>query len=222
MPSAHVRITDLAVHERPRERLRRLGADALTEAEILALMISSGRPGVNAVDTAQQLIVSVGGIAGLASAAVEDVERVPGIGPAAASRIVAAVELNRRIALGVRPAPVSGTAGVAAAVLPHLRDRPRERMVVAVLDRRLRVRDVVCVAEGTVAHTSVPVADIIRAVLLRGGQAFAVAHNHPGGGLEPSVADGRATKQLRAAAAATGLRFLDHVIVAGEHWRAVS
>lgn len=216
-----VRIRDLAAHERPRERLRRLGADAPTDAEVLALMIGSGRPGSNAVDTAQHLIASVGGMAGLSAATIQDVERVPGIGPAAACRIVAATELRRRVALGDRPEPVSGTAGVAAAVLPHLQDRQRERLVVAVLDRRLRVRDVICVAEGKVGHASVHVAEIVQAVLIRHGQAFAVAHNHPGGCLDPSEADRRATGQLRAAAAACGLRFLDHLIVAGENWHAI-
>lgn len=221
MPGSRVRISDLAAHERPRERLRRLGVDALTDAEILALMIGSGRPGSNAVDTAQHLIASVGGIAGLGAATVEDVERVPGIGPAAACRIIAATELRRRVAFGERPLTVVGTAGVAAAVLPHLQDRRRERLVVAVLDRALRVREVVYVGEGTVGRAALPTAEIIQAVLVRGGQAFAVAHNHPSGCLDPSEADLRATQQLRAAAMACGLRFLDHLIVAGEHWRAI-
>lgn len=219
--AARLRIGDLPAHERPRERLRRLGADALTDAEILALIIGSGRPGSNAVDTAQHLISSVGGLAGLGAVSIADVERVPGIGPAAACRIVAAAELRRRISLGQQPAPVSGTAGVAAAVLPHLQDRQRERVVVAVLDRRLRVRDVVAMGEGTGGQAALPVADIVQAVLVRGGQAFAVAHNHPGGSLDPSDADVRATARLRAAASACGLRFLDHLIVAGEHWRAI-
>lgn len=222
MATARARMTDLPAHDRPRERLRRLGADALTDAEVLALMIGSGRPGTNAVDVAQRLIHSLGGIAGLAAATVDEVERVPGIGPAAACRIVAAAELRRRVALGVRPAPVSGTEGVAAAVLPHLQDRRRERVVLAVLDRSLRVREVVCIAEGTVGHAWLPVSEIVQAVLLRHGHAFAVAHNHPGGRLDPSEADVLATQRLRAAAAACGLRFLDHLIVAGEQWRAIA
>lgn len=116
---------------------------------------------------------------------------------------------------------VVGSAGVAAALVPYLQDRHRERIVVAALDRRLRVRAVIAMAEGTTAHASAPVADVMRAVLSRGGQAFAVAHNHPGGSLEPSTADRAATDQIRAAAQACGLRFLDHLIVAGDRWRAI-
>jgi proteasome lid subunit RPN8/RPN11 len=81
------------------------------------------------------------------------------------------------------------------------------------------VLDVVCLAEGTTAHAAVPTADILRAVLSRGGQALALAHNHPGGSLEPSKVDRQATEQVRAAAAACGLRFLDHLIVAEGRWR---
>lgn len=216
-----MRITDLPAAQRPRERLRRLGPDALTDAEVLAVLIGAGRPGDNAIVLAHRVIESVGGIAGLATVTAEDVERVPGIGPAAAARIVAAGELRRRAAVAQPAPPVSGTAGVAAAVLPHLQDRHRERLVVAVLDRRLRVLEVVSLGDGTTAHAAVPVADILRTVLGRGGQAFALAHNHPGDSPIPSDADRQATKQVRAAAEACGLRFLDHIIVAGEHWRAI-
>jgi DNA repair protein RadC len=94
-------------------------------------------------------------------------------------------------------------------------------MVVAVLDRRLHVLDVISLGEGTAAHASAPVTEILRSVLARGGYAFALAHNHPGGSLEPSAADRRATEQVRAAAEACGLRFLDHLIVAGNRWRAI-
>jgi DNA repair protein RadC len=216
-----MRITDLPVDQRPRERLRRLGADALTDAEVVAILIGTGRRERNAIALAHQLLAAVGGAGGLATASVDAIERIPGLGPAASARIVAATELRRRAALA-QPAPaVSGTAGVAAAVLPHLQDRDRERMVVAVLDRRLHVLDVVAMAEGTTAHASTPVADVMRTVLSRGGQAFALAHNHPGGSLEPSVDDRQATAQIRAAAEACGLRCLDHLIVAGDRWRAI-
>ncbi|SOE02550.1 JAB domain-containing protein [Blastococcus haudaquaticus] len=221
MGSDRQRITDLPVDQRPRERLRRLGADALTDAEIVAILIGAGRPHRNAVDLARDLIDSVGGVAGLVTATVDEVERVAGLGPAAAGRIMAATELRRRAALAAAPPTLSGSAGVAAAVLPHLQDRHRERMVVAVLDRRLRVLDVVTLAEGTTAHATAPTADILRTVLSRGGQAFALAHNHPGGSLEPSPTDRTTTVQVRAAAEACGLRFLDHLVVAGEDWRAI-
>lgn len=215
------RIGDLDVGQRPRERLRRLGADALTDAEVLALLIGAGRPSSNAIQLAKDVIASADGLAGLATATVEEIERVPGIGPAAASRIVAAAELRRRTALALPTTPVSGAAGVAHAVVPHLQDRRRERLVVAVMDRRLRVRDVVGVADGSSAHAAAPIPDILSAVLSRGGRAFALAHNHPGGSLEPSDADRQATEEVRVAATACGLRFLDHLIVAGEHWSAI-
>lgn len=91
----------------------RKARDALSDVEVLALMIGSGRPGANALDVARHLIAGVGGLAGLAGAAIDEVERIPGIGPAAACRIVAAAELRRRVALAAPALPVPGTAGVA-------------------------------------------------------------------------------------------------------------
>lgn len=211
----------MPVGQRPRERLRRLGSDALSDAEVVAILIGAGRRGRNAIDLAQELIDCLGGVAALATASLADVERTAGIGPAAASRIVAATELRRRAALAIPPPAISGTAGIAAAVLPHLRDRDRERMVVVVLDRRLRVLDVIGLPEGSGAHASAPTAAVLRTALARGGHALALAHNHPGGSLEPSAADRKATQQIRCAAEACGLRFLDHLIVAGERWRAI-
>ena len=216
-----MRITDLPVEQRPRERLRRLGPDALTDAEVVAILIGSGSREHNAIDLAHRLIASTGGVAGLATATVQEIERIPGLGPAASARIVAATELRRRAGL-VEPAlPLSGSAGVAAAVLPHLQDRQRERLVVVVLDRRLRVLEVVTIAEGTTAHAAAPVAEVLQAVIARGGHAFALAHNHPGGLLEPSATDRTTTERVRDAAEACGLRFLDHLIVAGDRWRAI-
>jgi DNA repair protein RadC len=216
-----LRITDLPVGQRPRERLRRLGCDALSDAEVVAILIGAGRPGSNAVDLAHELIGSVGGLAGLTAAHVDDIERIVGIGPAAACRIVAAAELRRRSALAAPGPAISGTPGIAAAVLPHLQDRRRERIVVAVLDRRLRVLDVISLPDGSGAHAAAPTADVLRIVLARGGHTFALAHNHPGGTLEASVADREATERIRSAADACGLRFLDHLIVAGDQWRAI-
>jgi DNA repair protein RadC len=221
MESTGTRITDLPADQRPRERLQRLGPDALTDAEVVAILIGSGRPGQNAVETAQRLLRRAGGMAGLVTMTLDGVQREPGIGPAAASRIMAAAELRRRAARA-KPMPgVMDTAGIAAAVLPHLADRQRERLVVVVLDRRLHLLEVVDLPEGTPDHAAVPTAEILRTVISRGGTAFALAHNHPGGSLQTSPADRTATGQVRAAADACGLRFLDHLIVAGDDWGAI-
>ena len=221
MESTGTRIADLPPDQRPRERLQRLGPDALTDAEVVAILIGSGRPGHNAVETAQRLLHRAGGIAGLATMTHDGVQREPGIGPAAASRIMAAAELRRRAAQA-KPMPgVMDTAGIAAAVLPHLTDRHRERLVVAILDRRLHLLEVVDLPEGTTNHAAVPTSEILRTVIGGGGTAFSLAHNHPGGSLLPSHEDRMATAQIRAAADACGLRFLDHLIVAGNERRAI-
>lgn len=218
-----LRITDLEPKQRPRERLSTLGPRALTDAELLAIVIGSGRGGVNAINLAQDVIADRGGLKGLASADVADLLRINGIGPAAATRVSAVGELARRLGRD-DPAsvPLRTSSDIAAVVVPMFRDCRNERLIIVVLNRALRLLDTVVLTEGTSGHASTPAADILRSVLIRNGSAFALAHNHPGGSVEPSSADRAATDQLREAAGACGLRFLDHLVVAGSRWRSVS
>lgn len=215
------RLQDWAADQRPRERLLRLGADALTDAELLALLIGSGVAGRNVVEVAGDVLRASGGAAGLLSTSTAGMTKFPGIGTAAACRIRAAAELARRAARADRAQPVSSRDAIAAVVLPELQNHADERIVAVILDRQLRMKDVVTVVRGAAGHASVCVAEVLQAVLRAGGSAFAVAHNHPGGTAEPSEADRTATAALRVAADACGLRFLDHIVVADDTWTAV-
>lgn len=215
------RLRDWVADQRPRERLLRLGADALTDAELLALLIGSGTDGRNVVEVAGDVLRAADGVAGLLATSATDMTKFAGVGPAAACRIRAAAELGRRGGRDSRAQPVSNRAEIAAVVLPGLQNRAEERFVVVILDRRLRLKDVVTVAVGGVGHASVPVAEVLQTVLRAGGAAFAVAHNHPGGTATPSDADRATTTALRNAAQACGLRFLDHLVVADAQWVAI-
>lgn len=218
-----LRIADLEVDQRPRERMSRLGARALTDAELVAVLLGSGGAGTNAIDLAQSMISSFGGLAGLAEADVQDLLRVKGVGMAAAARVCAAAEIGRRASAALdEDVRLQNSAEIAKVVSPLLRDAKGERLVVVVLNRALRLIDTVVVAEGTTTHASCPIADVLRTVLVRNGSAFALAHNHPGGSTEPSTADMVATEAVRGAAAACGLRFVDHLVVAGTRWSSVS
>lgn len=214
-----VLIRDLPDSQRPRERLFTLGAEALSDAELLALVLRDGRRGESVMNLATRLLADHGDLTVLAAAHPEELARWPGIGQAKAAALVAAFRLGRRVTTReVAPQALRGPEDVAAAAQPLLVDARRERIVVLVCDAANRVRQKVVVAEAAVDRTPVPVREILNAVLRHDGRAFAVAHNHPSGNPEPSPADRETTAALARAARTVGLRFLDHVIVAGQAW----
>lgn len=194
------------------------GAAALSECELLALVLRNGRPGESALDLASALVAEYGGLAGIAAARPEELARRPGVGAAKAAALVAAFRLGR-LAAKTDDAPVLRTAGDAAAVaIRELAGARRERVIVLVCDSANRLRRIVPVTEGAVDRSLLPVREILNAVLRHDGRAFAVAHNHPSGNVAPSDADSRATAELAAGAKAVGLRFLDHLVVADGEW----
>ncbi len=209
-------------HERPRERLLARGADALTERELLALVLRNGTKGVSALDLAAELLAEYGTLRALAASRPEELAMQPGVGPAKAAALVAAFQLARRADNEDALVRLRGPEDVARVASRELDGARRERVLVLVCDAVNRVRRTVIVSEGSIDRSLVPVREILNAVLRHDGRAFALAHNHPSGDPEPSEADHRATEEVKAAATVAGLRFLGHVIVAGEVWRAIS
>jgi len=210
-------------HERPRERLLARGAQALTESELLALVLRNGTRGMSALDLAAELLAEYGNLSVLATARPEELAARRGIGSAKAAALVAAFQLARR-ADDPRDEPIvlRSPDDVARVARRELDGARRERVVVLVCDGANRLRRSVVVSEGSIDRSLVPVREIFNAVLRHDGRSFALAHNHPGGDPEPSDADRRATEDVKAAATVVGLRFLGHVIVAGRGWQAVN
>ncbi|WP_433578052.1 RadC family protein [Nocardia brasiliensis] len=214
-----VSLIDVPVEQRPRERLLALGPQALSDAELLALLLRHGRPGASALDLAVELLVEHGGLAELAAARPEELARRAGIGTAKAAALVAAFHLGSRARTGTATATrLTGASDVAAAARPLFTGARVERLLVLVCDAQNRLRRKVFVAEGAVDQVAVPVREILNTVLRHDGRAFAVVHNHPSGDAAPSLDDRRATTLLAEAARTVGLRFLDHVVIAGEEW----
>ena len=211
------------VHERPRERILSQGSEALTDRELLAVVLRDGTRGMSALDLAGELLAEYGSLRAVASARPEELASRAGIGPAKASGIVAAFELGRRLDRAAIDRPVLRTpADVARVATPHLKAMRRERLLVLVCDAANRVMRTVTVSDGSMDRSLVPVREILNAVLRHDGRAFALAHNHPNGNPEPSDADRLATEKVKAAATVSGLRLLGHVVVAGKGWQAVS
>ena len=212
-------IAKLPTQDRPRERLWLRGVEALSERELLALVLRSGRRGESALDLAHALLAEYGGLAGMATAQPEELSNLPGIGPAKAAAIVAAFRLGALATTSIVDRPLlASPADVAEVVCRDLARLQRERVLVLVCNAANRLQRTVVVSEGSLDRSLVPVREILNAVLRHDGRAFAVAHNHPSGDPTPSDADCRASEAVAAAARAVGLRFLGHVVVAGERW----
>ncbi len=217
-----VRMTEVPVHDRPRERLLREHTGALSDAELVAVQLGSGRAGGSALDVAHELLAAWGGVRGLANARPEELARTPGVGPAKAARLVSAFGLALRVNAPDQFVRLRTSADIADAASPLLGRSRTESVVVLVADGAQRLRRVELVATGTATACPIPVREIVATTLRHDGVAFAVAHNHPGGDPTPSDADRAATHALRDAACATGLRFLDHVVITSDKWRSAS
>jgi DNA repair protein RadC len=212
-------ISRLPVDDRPRERLWNRGVEALNERELLALVLRQGRRGESVLDVAAALLAEYGSLAGLAAARPEELAAKPGIGPAKAASLIAEFRLGALAAGGrIEHRLIASPADVAAAASATLARLRRERVLVLVCNAANRLQRTVAVSEGAIDKSLLPVREILNAVLRHDGRSFAVAHNHPSGDAAPSDADYRATDEITAAARTVGLRFLGHVVVAGEEW----
>lgn len=206
--------------DRPRERLATLGPGALSDAEVLALILGSGgRDGV--LSLAARVLTAVGGPAGLARASDRTLSGVSGIGPAKAAEVVAALELGRRAAraLAAERPQILQPADAAALLSPRLAHLEREESVVLLMDRRHRVLREVSVGVGGIAHSPMEPREVFAAALREPGvAAVLVAHNHPSGEPTPSPDDVAVTRRLARGAELLGLEFVDHLIVASGGW----
>lgn len=210
---------DIPVHDRPRERLLTRGVHVLSERELVALILRNGRAGESALDLAGSLLTEYGGLCALAAARPEELARRSGIGLAKASALVAAFQIGRLMDGPHDRIKLRGPADIAAVAMKELSGLRRERVLVLVCDASNRLSRVEVVADGSVDRSLLPVREILNVVLRFDGRAFAVAHNHPSGDPTPSEEDRRGAKELLQSARVLGLRFLDHVIVAGDQWR---
>lgn len=201
--------------ERPRERLIAHGAEALSDAELLAVIIGSGVRGSSAVDVARQLIARFGSIRGIMRATRKECLSAIGLGPARYAMLRAALELARRHhfdALQARPV-IPSAAAVREFLLAQLRERPYEVFCCLHLDARHRLITFEELFRGTVDGASVHPREVVRQAVAHNSAAVILAHNHPSGVAEPSQADELITRRVRDSLALVDVRVLDHIVV---------
>lgn len=208
-------VRELPPQARPREKLLQRGAQALADAELLALLLRTGLRGQPVLAFAAELLQRFGGLAGLLQATPQQLADVRGLGPAKRAELLAVFELARR-ALAERLAqrPVLDSPQAVADLLRlQLGHRPHEVFAVLFLDAQHRLIALEEMFRGTLQQTSVYPREVALRALHHGAAAVILAHNHPSGAAEPSGADEALTRRLQAALALLDVRVLDHVIV---------
>ncbi len=207
------RLCDLPAEERPRERLARHGVAALSNRELVALLLGTGSGRGSALDLADDLLR--GGLRGLAGCSLAELERLHGLGPAKATRVLAALELGGRLASEPRePAAVFRTPEDAARyLLPRYSARPVETFGVLALDVRHRLKKESVVSVGCLTSSLVHPREVFKEAVAARAAALVLFHNHPSGDPEPSDEDLALTRRLAAAGRLMGIEVLDHVVL---------
>ncbi|MCW1248866.1 DNA repair protein RadC [Acaricomes phytoseiuli] len=210
-----LQITRMTLSDQPRERLLALGASALSDAELVAILLGTGRAGESALQLGHSLLSEWHGVAGLSRADPDELARRPGVGAAKAARLVSSFVLGSRATAPPRGEKLNSPADIARIAAPLIGYSRNEQVVLLIADGQYQLKRAEVVSQGDATSCSVSVRRVLSLTLRHDGVAFAVAHNHPSGRLEPSSLDAAFTAQLQVAAYEVGLTFLDHVIVAG-------
>lgn len=210
-----MRIHEWPLSERPRERLQKQGAAVLSDAELVAILLGHGIAGFSAVDIARQTLNSTGGLRQLLNAPFDVISALPGWGPARTSRLVAAVELNKRHLQQTVLCRESlcSPHDTRRFLKARLRDLPYEVFAVVFLDNQHRVIAVEDLFRGTLDSCSVHPREVVKQALKHQAGAVILAHNHPSGVAEPSPADRHITSRLKEALALVEVRTLDHLVI---------
>ena len=201
-------IDEMPEGDRPREKLLRKGAAALSDRELLAVLLGKGTPGMDVMTLAGKLarLLDEKGL----EVKAEDLMPLAGVGPAKATLILAAIEFARR-----RIKPEGARIETPADLLPHVRhyaDRKQEHFLCASINGANEVLNIRVVSIGLIDRSPVHPREVFADALSDRASAIIVAHNHPGGGVEPSPSDINITAQLKAAGAIVGIELLDHII----------
>ena len=227
-------MTDRAVHtplsrwpsgEGPRERLLARGPADLSTAQLLAVLLrTGGRPGQTALELSRALLAHFGGATELAHASPEELQAIPGLGPAGAAVITAALELGRRAYPGEpgRRRVFGSASDVAAYLIPKLAHLRKELFVALLLDGKNRLIRQVRISEGSLTSSVVHPREAFLPAVRASAAAVIFAHNHPSGDPTPSREDLSITEQLRQAGRILGISVLDHLIIGSGSYRSLA
>ncbi len=215
MNAYKLKITDWPENERPRERLVKNGAQSLSDAEILAIILRVGNQEKTAIDLARSIIKDLGGFRGLDTRSIAEFCQINGIGPAKAAQIKAAIELGKRLFLEENKASqkVESSEDVFKIVGPHLENLDHEVFKVLLLTSRNTIILDKDLFQGSLAESLVSPREVIKEALNYSAASIVFVHNHPSGQPSPSEEDITVTRRLKNACETVGVKVLDHIIV---------
>lgn len=209
-----IRINELPDELRPREKMAREGAGALSDAELLAIFLRVGVKGESAIEVGGRLLATHGGLAALGRLDIAQLAAEHGLGIAKATQFAAAFELGARVARERSSAtPLDTPDAVYAAFAPQMRHLRTESLRVVLLDSRLRATRFVTISDGSLNETVAHPRDILHPAVLHRAYAFHLVHNHPSGDPSPSRADRELTGRIAKAAELLQVNLLDHIII---------
>jgi DNA repair protein RadC len=209
-----LKIHELPEEDRPREKLASRGAAALSDSELIAILLRTGLPGANAVDVARQLLAEFRTLGGLARCTVAELSRIKGVGPAKAVQLAAAFGLATRLAReSLHRLPLSSPTAIYDLLGSELRALHRESLRVVLLDTKLHLLRVEEISLGSINESVAHPREIFRPALIYSAYAIVIVHNHPSGDPAPSDADRRLTVRLSEVARLLQITLHDHVII---------
>ena len=199
----------------PREKMLRHGEEALSDAELLALLLRTGLAGQGVLDFAHSLLTRFGGLDALIRASPAELQSIKGLGPARSCELRAVLALSRRVLFqGLRETPVMNDVQRVKDYLSlQLADLGHEVFAVLFLDNQHRLLEMTTLFRGSLAQTSVHPREVVKEALARNSAAVVLSHNHPSGCAEPSPSDRQLTQMLQSALKLVDVRVLDHVVI---------
>ena len=214
-PDYHVTIHDMPTGERPRERLQHYGAEALSTAELMAILLRTGSRGENVLDLATRLLIEFDGLGGLARASFSELSAVKGVGQAKAAQLKAGLEIGRRLLVAApheRP-QITSPADADNLLMLEMAHLEQEHLRVLLLDTKNRVQASPTIYKGNVNTSVIRIAELFREAIRHNSTAMIAVHNHPSGDPTPSPEDVQVTRHIVEAGNLLDIEVLDHLII---------
>jgi len=214
---AQSKIREMPEDERPREKLARRGPGALNDSELIAILLRTGIKGANAIEVGRELLKKYGSLRGLSRCSVDELRKVPGVGPTKAVQLAAAFDLGNRLAReALANQKIDSPELVNELVGGEMRMLRKEAMRVILLDTRYHLIRTEDVSMGSINESIAHPRDVFRPAVIASAYAVIVVHNHPSGDPAPSQADHSLTRRLAEAAELMQIKLLDHVIIGAQ------
>lgn len=217
-----MKIKDITLENRPRERMKQLGSHVLTDAEVLAIILQKGTRGENVIDMSNRLIAKYG-LDKLSSCSIDELKEIKGIGEAKALQIKAIFELSKRVKAGkICETVLSNSADVAKHYMAKLGDKKKEYFIAVFLDSKNKIISDKVISIGTLNASLVHPREVFKEAMKVSANSIILVHNHPSGDPEPSEEDKIVTKKLRKVGDTIGMPLLDHLIITKREYNIIS